>query len=215
MRDMSVRPMDGNGAEPRDDGLRQMLLDMAAADQALRTELAANGSLFGGYHPRMTALQREHTQRLLAILEMQGWPAASRVGEDGAEAAWLVVQHPIGSPVVMRRGLAFLTAAAERGEAAWWRVAQLDDRIRVLEGRPQRYGTRQHWNEHGELSPLPIDETAGVDDRRAAVGLEPLAAQSRRLRAVAAREGSSHQPICMPITGRSRCGHTRLDGATE
>jgi hypothetical protein len=189
VRDVPVRPMDENGVEPRDDDPRQILLDMAAADQALRTELAADGSLFGGYHPRMAALQRQHAQRLLAILETQGWPAMRDVGEDGADAAWVIVQHAIGSPAVMRRGLTFLTEAAERGEAAWWRVAQLDDRIRVLEGRLQRYGTQHDWDERGELSPQPIDDAAGVDDRRAAVGLEPLADQTRRLRAVAACEG--------------------------
>jgi hypothetical protein len=101
--------MDGNGAEPRDEDLRQMLLAMAAADQALRTELAADGSLFSAYHPRMAALHRQHAQRLLAILETQGWPTTSVVGEDGAEAAWLIVQHAIGSAAVMRQGLAFLS----------------------------------------------------------------------------------------------------------
>jgi hypothetical protein len=181
--------MDGNGAEPRDEDLRQMLLAMAAADQALRTELAADGSLFSAYHPRMAALHRQHAQRLLAILETQGWPTTSVVGEDGAEAAWLIVQHAIGSAAVMRQGLAFLSAAAERGEAEWWRVAQLDDRIRVLEGRPQRYGTQHDWDDRGELSPQPIEDATGVHARRDAVGLEPLAAQTERLRAAAAREG--------------------------
>jgi hypothetical protein len=181
--------MDEIGAEPRNDDLRQVLLTMAAADQALRTELAADGSLFGGYHPRMAALHRQHARRLLAILETQGWPTTSVVGEDGADAAWLIVQHAIGSPAEMRQGLAFLTAAAERGEAGWWRVAQLDDRIRILEGRPQRYGTQHDWDEHGELSPQSIEDATGVHARRDAVGLEPLAAQTERLRAAAAREG--------------------------
>ena len=188
--------MDEHAIGPRDEGLRQTLVAMAAADQALRTELAADGSLFGGYHPRMAAVQRQHAERLLAVFETHGWPGTGLVGADGAEAAWLVVQHAVGSPAVMRRGLALLTVAAERGEAAWRQVAHLDDRIRVLEGRPQRYGTQHDWDEHGELNPQPIDEAASVDERRAAVGLEPLAAQTRRLRAVATREGE--QPPADP-----------------
>ena len=167
---------------------------MAAVDQALRAELIADGSLFEDYHPRVAALHLPNAERLLAIMEARGWPAASLVGDDGAQAAWLVLQHAIGSPAVMRRGLELLQAAVERGEVEPSQVAMVEDRIRTLEGRPQRYGTQHDWDERGELSPLPIEHAADVDERRRTVGLGPLDEQTQRLRLAAAAEGERPPP---------------------
>jgi hypothetical protein len=56
------------------DGLRDELLAMAAEDRAVRAELAADGSLFAGYHPRMEAVHRRNAARLTEIIEAHGWP---------------------------------------------------------------------------------------------------------------------------------------------
>jgi hypothetical protein len=157
-----------------DPALRDELLAMSAADGALRARLVAEGTLFDGYHPEMAALHHRHAARLAEIVAALGWPGRSLVGEDGAEAAWRVVQHAIGDPPVMRRCLPLLEAAAARGEAPVWQPAYLLDRIRTLEGRPQRYGTQHDWDAGGALRPLPLEDPAGVDARRAAVGLGPL-----------------------------------------
>ena len=66
-------------------------------------------------------------------------------------------------------------------------VAMLEDRIRTFEGRPQRYGTQFDWDEHGRLSPLPLEDPAGVDARRRAIGLGPLAQDLWRRRWAMAR----------------------------
>jgi hypothetical protein len=157
-----------------DPALREELLAMAAADGALRARLVAERTLFDGYHPEMAALHRRHAARLAEIVASRGWPGRSLVGDDGAEAAWLVVQHAIGDPPVMRRCLPLLEAAAGRGEVPAWQPAYLLDRIRTLEGRPQRFGTQRDWDAGGRLSPEPLEDPEGVDARRAAVGLGPL-----------------------------------------
>src|SRR5262245_52329534 len=74
------------------------LLEMAAEDRRMAEELSPEGSLFEGYHPRMEAIHRRNAARLAAILEEQGWPGASLVGDEAAEAAWLIAQHAIGEP---------------------------------------------------------------------------------------------------------------------
>ena len=58
-----------------------------------------------------------------------------------------------------------------------------------MEGRYQVYGTQHDWDESGLISPLPIEDPGNVDTRRAAVGLEPLIENTRRLRAQAKEEG--------------------------
>src|SRR5439155_226446 len=42
---------------------------MARADLALRDDLARDGSLFQGYHPRMAALHQRHGTRLAALID--------------------------------------------------------------------------------------------------------------------------------------------------
>ena len=159
----------------RDAALRDELLAMRAEDLRVRTRLAADGSLFEGYHPEMEAVHRANAARLREILDAHGWPGHARVGADGAEAAWLVAQHAIGEPDMQRRCLTLLTDAAERGDVPAWQPAYLEDRVHGFEGRPQRYGTQWDVDAEGRPFPLPIEDPDGVEARRAAVGLEPLA----------------------------------------
>ena len=147
---------------------------MAEEDQRVRTALAATGALFQGYHPDMRAVHDANAARLGSIVAEHGWPGTSRVGHDGGEAAWLVVQHAIAQPALQRRALEALSAAVEHEEAPAWQAAMLEDRIRIFEGRPQRYGTQFDWDADGVLSPLAIEDPAGLAARRRAVGLRPL-----------------------------------------
>ena len=162
---------------------------MKRRDLEMRAELVQSGELSEGYHPRMEALHRAHAERLGAILDQHGWPGQSLVGEDGAEAAWLVVQHAVGAPALQRRARDLLAEAVVRGDAEPWTWAYLDDRIRTFEGRLQRHGTQFDWDHEGKLSPLPIEDPEGVDDRRAELGLETLDRRVHEMRESAGREG--------------------------
>jgi hypothetical protein len=173
--------------------IRVELLAMAQEDLRVRAELAADGTLFEGYHPRMREVHDRHAARLARILDDHGWPTESRAGPDGAEAAWLIVQHAIAHPALQRRALGQLVAAAARGEVPPWQPAMLEDRIRVFEGRPQRYGTQFDWDEDGQLSPLPIVQPASLDERRKSVGLGPLA-ETIAARRQAAAQGNERPP---------------------
>ena len=169
--------------------LREKLLAMAAEDRRVRAELVAAGSLGDGYHPRMEEVHVRNAAALTRIIEGHGWPGRSLVGEDGAHAAWFVLQHAIGNPPLQRRGLQLLREALERGEIPAAQVAYLEDRICFFEGRPQVYGTQFDWDETGELNPHPVEDVAGVDERRRSVGLGPLEDAVRRMREETARTG--------------------------
>src|SRR5690349_3021734 len=107
---------------------------MDGHDQLVRAELAADGSLFEGYHPRMEAIHRANAARLREIIAAHGWPGKSLVGTDGAQAAWRIAQHAIGEPDFMRHCRDLLNEAHARGEVPGWHFAFIDDRIRVFEG---------------------------------------------------------------------------------
>src|SRR3954454_18004536 len=171
------------------DELRAELLALAAEDRRVRAEQAADGSLFEGYYRRLEEVHRRNAVRLARIIEEHGWPGRSLVGEDGAEAACLVLHHAIGDPALQRRGLELLRQAVAQGEVAAAHPAMLEDRICFFEGRPQRYGTQYDWGEDGVLGPHPIEDIEGVDERRRAVGLPPLGENTRWVRQERAAAG--------------------------
>lgn len=169
--------------------LRDQLIAMAGEDQRVRAQLAADGSLFDGYHPSMESVHLRNAARLEAIFGEHGWPGWTLVGAEGSRAAWMILQHAISRPDLQRRCLTLLRRAAARGDVPLIDVAMLDDRVRVFEGRPQLYGTQFDWDEQGEMSPLPIHDPANVDERRRAVGLPPLDERIAEARRQSAEEG--------------------------
>lgn len=171
--------------------LRSVLIAMADEDSRVRAGLAASGELFQGYAPRMAEVHRRNAEALDAIIQQHGWPGKSLVGEDGAEAAWLVLQHAIADPALQRKCLPLLRESAASGEVKAAHVAYLEDRICAFEGRPQRYGTQFDWDEHGQLSPWTLQDPERVDTYRASVGLGPLALRMEQARKAAEAEGET------------------------
>ncbi|HEY1905678.1 MAG TPA: lysophospholipid acyltransferase family protein [Myxococcaceae bacterium] len=162
-------------APPPEDALRLELLAMDAEDEAVRAQLVREGRLFGGYAPRMEVVHRVLAERLAAIVDRDGWPGRTRAGEDGAAAAWRIAHHAIATPALQRRFLGLVAEAAARGEATPLQAAMLEDRVRHLEGRPSLHGTLLDWDETGRLSPGAMEAPEGLDARRAALGLPPMA----------------------------------------
>jgi len=171
--------------------LKTDLLAMADEDNRLRAELVASGELFRGYNSRMADVHQRNAEQLDTIIQQHGWPGRSLVGEEGADAAWLVLQHAIGSPALQRRCLPLLKESAKAGEIDASNVAYLEDRICVFEGRSQRYGTQFDWDESGELSPLPLQDARQVDSYRESVGLGPLSDRIEQARQQAELEQDS------------------------
>ncbi|WP_018719504.1 DUF6624 domain-containing protein [Arhodomonas aquaeolei] len=176
------------------DALRHELLAMQAADQDLLQTLIETGELERhAYHPRMRAVHERNNARMRAILDTHGWPGGRLVGDDGARAAWLIVQHAVLDPGLMRRALPLLAAAVDDGDADGWCLAYLEDRLRTLADRPQRYGTQHDIDAGGRAYPLPIEDPAGVDERRRAVGLDPLAEATARIQRRYRPDGPSRE----------------------
>jgi hypothetical protein len=163
--------------------LRKSLIALAEKDRLTRERLVAEGAFFEGYHPEMQALHESNADRLAEIIPTYGWPTAEIVGPDGAEAAWLIVQHAISRPAFQKACLTHLQEAADAGSAPPWQPAMLLDRIRMFEGLPQIYGTQFDWDDAGEMSPVRIQDPASVDDLRAKIGLPSLKESLAKYRA--------------------------------
>ena len=157
-----------------DESLEKALLDMEARDQSVRAELTAAGALNDGYHPRLEELHRANASRLRQIIAVFGWPGLTLVGDKGAKAAWRIALHSISEPAFMRQCRDLIDHASEAQDAPRWQFAIIDDRIRVYEGRPQRYGTQLRMGPNG-LEPHPLENESRINSMRMQAGLPPFA----------------------------------------
>lgn len=137
----------------------------------------------------MEAVHDENAALLARVFDAIGWPGRHALGEDAARAAFLILQHAIGHPGLQRRGLALMLDAIPKGQANALDAAYLSDRIAVLEGGAQTFGTQFDWDVLGQLSPAPVRDPETLDERRASVGLPPIAESIAEMRAGAAAEG--------------------------
>jgi hypothetical protein len=155
--------------------LQEKLIKMRAKDERVREELAATGELFDGYAAKMETVHLENAAELERMIdENDSWLGKSLVGDDGAEAAWLVVQHAISLPEFFRKCLRLIEKAVSENEAEPYQAAYLHDRICFFENRPQRYGTSSDWNDAGAMEVWTLEDKERVNDFRAEVGLQPL-----------------------------------------
>jgi hypothetical protein len=157
-----------------DQDLRRELLSMKAEDLRVRDGLQSDGALGDGYHPTMEDVHRRNASRLQVIVEKKGWPGRALVDDDGAEAAWLILQHAIGEPDLQRAYLPLLLESAARSEIPLWQPAYLHDRICFFEGKPQIYGTQSDWDDEGTMALHPLQNPDQVNDLREQVGLPRL-----------------------------------------
>ena len=113
--------------------------------------------------------------RFQAIIDEHGWPGTSLVGGAGTQAAFFLVSNLFTMPEFRRAMLPVLRQAVMAGEAPGFHLATLEDGVRCLEGRPQKYGTALGWDENGEMNPYPpIEDPENVDRLRAEIGLPSL-----------------------------------------
>lgn len=147
---------------------------MRELDETTRAKLAATGELFDGYNAEMEAVHLKNAKRLEEIIDAHGWLGKSQIGEDGAEAAWLIAQHAISLPAFQKKVLRLLQIESEKEEVPLWQAAYLEDRIAFFENRSQKYGTQSDWNERGEMEVWKLENAEKVNEYRAQVGLKPL-----------------------------------------
>src|SRR5262249_39440616 len=122
---------------------------------------------------KVKAVDEDNTKWLKGVVGRHGWPTNTLVGKDGANAAWLLVQHADADPKFQRRCLD-LMAKLPKDEVSQSNLAYLTDRVLLAEGKKQLYGTQFTFVD-GKWKPRPLEDEANVDQRRAEAGLPPLA----------------------------------------
>lgn len=146
--------------------LREELLRRLELDQALMRKMFGK-RVDPALKEQLDATIRDNTEWLRGVIRQWGWPGRTLVGEDGADAAWLLAQHSDHDPAFQRECLNLLDEAVAQGEASKKVLAYLTDRVQIKERGTQTYGTQFR---------VPIDDPEGVNQRRKAMGLGSLTA---------------------------------------
>lgn len=170
--------------------LRKELLDRVRKDQAAREQMIELMKRHGGMIRQkelnveqkeefdrisgaVSRIDRENTAWLKEIIDQQGFPTISKVGKDGSNAVWLLIQHADADQKFQRFCLDLMSKLPKE-EISQGNLAYLTDRVLLAEGKKQIYGTQFSLND-GKVLPRPIEDEANVDKRRIAMGLSPLA----------------------------------------
>jgi len=161
--------------------LKAELLAIHEADQAGRKRLAEVEKAHGRESPEMQKLWQEiadadaaNLPKVAKILESHGWLGPRQVGPRASATLFLVIQH--ADLAAQKKYLPMMREAVAQGRAQGSALALLEDRVALREGRPQTYGSQIGFAEETNTHyVMPLLDPDKVDERRASVGLPPLA----------------------------------------
>ncbi len=152
------------------DTLRTQLLAAAGLTAPLSMPVQ-RGVQIAGQDPQLGPTAAAMTEMLKKMAAQRGgeWPTKSVVGAAGVHAVYLLSQSDTGL------GRAVLHRMMEAGpaESPSADVATFEDRLRLVWGRKQIYGT-QFRSENGKIVLAPMEDSAHADLRREDAALPPF-----------------------------------------
>jgi hypothetical protein len=122
-----------------------------------------------------------------SIIKKIGFPDRSKVGNDGADAVFILLMHTLNDRVNQKQNsdLIFpvMETAVMEGNFPPFYYAILIDRQRAIGKEEQLFGT--YWENKGNKRIItPIENVEFVDDRRLKIGLPSLAYISNKLKLI-------------------------------
>jgi tetratricopeptide (TPR) repeat protein len=163
-----------------DHALKAELEAIFTADQQQRLRLAELEKQYGADSEQMKAvwddIERQdavNLKRVTGILDTKGWLGPDQVGEKASMTLWLVIQH--ADVKEWEKYLPGMRKAVQEKKASASHLASLEDRYLAHGlGKKQIYGT-QFQTVNGVTRLMPVEDPDHLDERRAAVGLSPIA----------------------------------------
>lgn len=167
-------------AEPLRPDLARELIARATQSAARRAKRVRNqlDAVQLGQHRHADHVDTKILRRILAEHD---WPGHRLVGPEAARAAWSLTLHANEEPDFQRAAATLLDRAVQDDDAPIQHWAHLTDRTLVNSGSPQEYGT-QHLLQASGIMLCPLRAPESLDERRATVGLPPIAAALKEVR---------------------------------
>ena len=164
----------------RDEIWQMQRVDQGARILYLNRPKETPDSIWNKIRNEILLIDEQNTLRATQIIDSFGrWPGRDVLGYSADLTLWLCIQHADQRPEVALRYLPMLKAAVDERRTDPMHYAYLVDRIRMHEGREQVYGTQTYRAKTDDggtfFFVIPIEDVDHVDERRAAMGMEPLA----------------------------------------
>ena len=122
----------------------------------------------------ISAIDRDNVAYLKQLIADIGWIDRERFGRDAAQSAFLIVQHSSDLSLMLTALPLLEKEAKATGKGGSF--ALLYDRSQLRLGRKQRYGSQIDSSQDGTAQAVsPLEDPEEVDERRAELGMQPLA----------------------------------------
>ncbi len=149
-------------------------------DQFYRLQIDSVQKKYGNNSKELNALWKMMADKdsvnlikVKAILDNYGWLGADAVGPVGNMTLYLVIQH--ADKDTRAKYLPMMRDAVKEGRAEASDLALMEDRVALEAGKKQLYGSQLVQDtQTGKYYFRPIEDEPNVNNRRAAMGLEPL-----------------------------------------
>lgn len=163
------------------DSIQGILLTVDIEDQKHRNRMDSVRLAYGGDSKELKALMKAmkatdslNLVKVSGIINTYGWLGEKDIGSLCNTTLFMVIQHSDLTTQVAY--LPLMREAVKQGNARAASLALLEDRVALLEGKRQTYGSQLSWNMKTNVYVvMPLEDPDRVDERRAAMGLEPMA----------------------------------------
>lgn len=119
----------------------------------------------GSHKEKQRVVDSLNLLTLLAWIDTAGYPGIAEVGLEYDHVAWRVLLT--GTAEVIERYLPMVKQQIENRNLMPWAYPRLHDRLSMLKGKPQLYGTQKYWNETAEqFDVYPIKDPELLEQRR-------------------------------------------------
>ena len=143
----------------------KLLEEIYSLDQKMR--------LSGNHSDLDPKIDKQNLIKVVSLIENCGMPTTKEVSRKQMSAIWLVFQHADNTN--RKKYFPLLKKAAENGDLSKGNIALMEDRILMIDGKPQRYGSQISQNRETKKWELyTLTKPESVDKRRAEVGLSSL-----------------------------------------
>lgn len=121
----------------------------------------------------MTKNDSINIEKVKSILDKYGWLGQDVIGDQGSDAIFFVIQH--SDLATQLKYLPMFRVAVKQGKALPSRLALLEDRVSLKQGKKQIYGSQiMRNNKTGKYFVEPLEDPENVDKRRTQVGLPSI-----------------------------------------
>lgn len=162
------------GSKPK---LSSVIDSLYAADQST-AEIKPADSAAAAYQ----RVIRTNFPTIKKILTTYGYPTYALVGQESSKHYFLLVQHSDFDLQFQQQVLKLMRREVRHNNAFGQQYAYLTDRIAINQGKPQIYGTQVLMS--GNTKVKPCIAPAQLNERRKAVGLEPIEKYLQKCNAV-------------------------------